>query len=348
MQQGTQLRGFTMGGTAKEFPVLLEEAVGKWNINLIRYAIHNEAEAAINGGTSQEAWDRLIALLPEHLDLAKKLGVTVAILAEYPNEEASSKYPKDSAGRLHAYWTDESNLAALVTGWKQIAEICKDRDQPIWYDIFNEPLDWKDMPSFPKNWPRWAQTIVDEIRKIDPKHPIVIATGPGGLCWGMKDFPVLNGGNLIYEVHLYSPHEYTHQGLSDIHATDLKKAYLDMQKPWPGEFSDSDMAGYWDRTMLEFVLKPAIDFQRRNPTIPIFVGEFSVARWAPGGDQYLKDCIAIFEKYGWDWTYHSFHNDPMWSLEHTDEFSAPQDAKIAPGFTLRGQVVKDALELNKR
>ena len=44
--------------------------------------------------------------------------------------------------------------------------------------------------------------------------------------------------------------------------------------------------------------------------------EFSAVAWAPGADQYLRDCISIFEEYGWDWTYHAFREWPGWSVEH--------------------------------
>lgn len=51
----------------------------------------------------------------------------------------------------------------------------------------------------------------------------------------------------------------------------------------------------------------------------IYVGEFSAAAWAPGAEKYLADCISIFEEYGWDWTYHSFRESPVWSLEYEGE-----------------------------
>ncbi len=237
-------------------------------------------------------------------------------------------------------------MQALIDGWKKIAEICKNRPEEIWYDIYNEPLDRADMPSYPKNWPRWAQSIVTEIRKIDKKNPIVIETGPGGLCWGLKDFPILQGKPLIYQIHVYVPHQFTHQGLADIRNTDLAKAYLERQKSWPGMFEDGYTGGYWDRAKLEEAIKPAIEFQRQHPDIPLYVGEFSVARWAPGGATYLKDCMEIFEKYGWDWTYHGFRDDPIWSLEHENDFSAPESAKLSKEMTDRGKVVKSYLERN--
>ena len=44
--------------------------------------------------------------------------------------------------------------------------------------------------------------------------------------------------------------------------------------------------------------------------------------WAPGAAQYLEDCIAVFEEYGWDWTYHAFREWQGWSLEYEGEDQA--------------------------
>ena len=38
--------------------------------------------------------------------------------------------------------------------------------------------------------------------------------------------------------------------------------------------------------------------------------------WAQGAENYIADCIALFEEYGWDWTYHAFREWNGWSVEH--------------------------------
>ena len=42
---------------------------------------------------------------------------------------------------------------------------------------------------------------------------------------------------------------------------------------------------------------------------------FSARARAEGADRYLRDCIELFEEYGWDWTYHSFREAPTWDVE---------------------------------
>ena len=66
------------------------------------------------------------------------------------------------------------------------------------------------------------------------------------------------------------------------------------------------------------VLAPVRAFQKKYGA-KIYVGEFSAICWAPGAGVYLRDCIDIFEEYGWDWTYHAFREWAGWSVEHEGE-----------------------------
>jgi hypothetical protein len=39
-------------------------------------------------------------------------------------------------------------------------------------------------------------------------------------------------------------------------------------------------------------------------------------RRAPGAVNHLRDCIDLFEEYGWDWTYHAYREWDGGSVEH--------------------------------
>ena len=72
------------------------------------------------------------------------------------------------------------------------------------------------------------------------------------------------------------------------------------------------------REALRRNLEPVRKFQLLTGA-RIYVGEFSAVRWAPGAERYLKDCIDLFEEYGWDWAYHAFREWDGWSFEHSDD-----------------------------
>jgi hypothetical protein len=81
--------------------------------------------------------------------------------------------------------------------------------------------------------------------------------------------------------------------------------------------------------------------------LPVFVGEFSCVRWAPGdtGANYLRDTIELFEEYGWPWTYHAFREWSGWSLEHV---GGPDEPIEAEEPTDRYLTVQEYLDRNRR
>ncbi|MHB1158396.1 MAG: glycoside hydrolase family 5 protein [Phycisphaerales bacterium] len=337
-----RLRGFTNEGLSPED---LRKAAD-WGGNNIRYMIRPGFMGEHKYHCSEsEAWRRILADLPAQLDEAKRLGITVILdLHDVPNPNQKN-YPADRKEKTRAFWADEDNLRIMIQCWKDIAEVCKDRPEPIWFDLYNEPLNWDDMPGGPKLWPAWAQQIIDAIRTIDKHHTIVVEPGPGGLCWGFKNFPLLKGDPIVYSPHFYQPQQYTHQGISDIANTDLAHAYLERQRDWPGTFGDSG-GGLWNKQRIEQELAPAIAFQKKY-NVRLYIGEFSVVKWAPHGADYLRDCISIFEEHGWDWSYHALSGYPGWRLDMTDTYEGPKDAKLADQPTDRFRAVHEFLLRNR-
>jgi len=327
----TKRRGFTV---VRIDDALLDSAIRNWHANIFRYWVPMEPAP----------WEQFLKAFPERLDRMKELGLTLVLaLPQIPNEHIKT-YPADNRERLAAFWADEANLQDLVERWQHMAELCKDHPADVWFDLVNEPLNWIEFPKHPQKWNRWAQTVVDEIRQIDARHPIVIEPGPGGLCWGYRDFPLLQGDNLIYSVHMYQPHDYTHQGISDIRNTDLAKAYLERQRPWPGTYGE-DPPGLWDRAKLADALTPAVEFQQKHG-VRMLVGEFSAVRWAPNAAGYLHDLVGIFERLGWDWCYHSYQEFHGWNLECDDQFSDEPNARFATTPTARAQVIHEFMNRN--
>jgi hypothetical protein len=51
--------------------------------------------------------------------------------------------------------------------------------------------------------------------------------------------------------------------------------------------------------------------------VPIFVGEFGCARYAPGAPEWLRDQMDLYEKYGWSWAYWAFREWDVMNLERS-------------------------------
>jgi hypothetical protein len=120
---------------------------------------------------------------------------------------------------------------------------------------------------------------------------------------------------MVYSVHFYVPHEFTHQGVYG---------------PTPGLTYPGRINGkLWDAAALRQVLQPVRDWQHDHG-VQIYLGEFSAIRWAPDESavRYLKDCIELFEEFDWDWSYHAFREWNGWSVEH-----GPSRADSTPSAT---------------
>jgi len=82
---------------------------------------------------------------------------------------------------------------------------------------------------------------------------------------------------------------------------------------------------YWNITQVETnvaALYYARAFQLAF-NVHMYAGEFSAVRWATNGTavNYLRDCITIFEEWGWDWTYHAYREYQGWSVEYDENIN---------------------------
>ena len=107
-------------------------------------------------------------------------------------------------------------------------------------------------------------------------------------------------------MHFYDPHYYTHQKPAD------KVVYPGFRMPGK-EVS-------WDKTTLTAKFAPVRAFQQKHQ-VPIFVGEFGCARFAPGVEQWFRDQFDLYEQYGWSWAYWAFREWDVMNIERTADAS---------------------------
>lgn len=323
------VRGCTLT-FAKNFP-----ALKKWHANVTRRWIHLTESSA----TDPAAYEKEMNTIEEYLRTARSEGIKVVLVL------GGGAFGKNAVG--NQYWSDPALSEKIASLWKRIAErLLPHRDVIYGYDLYNEPLDWSQMPNPPRQWREAAKAAIKAIRSVDTETWIIYEPGPGGLSWGFADMKPLPDTRIIYSLHYYNPHEFTHQGLYSTKNTDLAKPMEETGVRYPGTVNGL----YWDKKQIRKELQTVLDFQHKYK-VPILVGEFSVIRWAPKADavQYLSDLIDIFEEYQWSWIYHGFREVQCWSLEH-DEAPGRHDDNPPPAAyeTERAKVVKSGLNKNIR
>jgi endoglucanase len=313
-----------------------------WGANVIRIHIFPARYAA---QSNKDFWDALPAYLDGleiQIKQAKKAGMKVVIDLHQPPFLHVKSFD-------HAEFWDRSDLEVpFCRVWTEIARRFLPYKDVIWgYDLLNEPLDRSQLPRVAKQWRPLAIKIVEAIRKVDRDTWIIFEPGPGSLFNGFDGLEPLPDPKIIYSAHFYYPQDFTHQGVSNIEGTDLAKAMEKINLQYPSTENGSG----WNKERFAKILSSADAFQARWK-VPIYVGEFSVIRWAPKASavRWLRDVVGLFEERGWSWSYHAFREFNGWSLEHDEQFWTRdmEQPQRALAETERGSVIRSAMRKNNQ
>jgi hypothetical protein len=285
-------RGTMVGYRMEEEDVA---TLASWGANLIRLQIGGtEMIRAISTEEWFSALSNRLDWCESVMDRCARHGIKVVLdLHVGPgctvSKNAANLIPKDYLGRGY----DPSDL---VRAWRIIATRFRNHPATYGYDILNEPsVD-------PETWRRICRDVIAAVRPIDPKTPFIVQI-PGVTD---KARYKLEEPNVIYSPHFYSPQELTHCGVGVANA---------IRWSYPGYINGV----WWDKEQIRVALKPWIEFQQTHPDAPILVGEFSCILWSKGADKWIRDCIELFEEYGWSWCYHAYREWPAWDVEYTND-----------------------------
>lgn len=293
-----RLRGAMIGPHVTDADLL--EFGNVWKANHIRWQLiwngfpHSPADSATLDEYRQ--WlDGALKRLEAALPVCREAGILVTVDLHTPpggrNEASECRI-----------FHDREFQKAFIDIWEDIARRFADSDVVWGYDLVNEPVEGM-VPDGLMNWQRLAEETARRVRAIDQRHAIIIEPAPWGSPSSIALLDPIDVPGVVYSVHMYVPHAFTHQGVYDNPVGIV----------YPGTIDGK----WYDRNTLRKVLEPVRRFQEENG-VHIYIGEFSAIRWAPRDSacQYLKDCIEIFEEYGWDWAYHAFREWDGWSVEH--------------------------------
>ena len=218
------------------------------------------------------------------------------------------------AGLSDGLFKSQAAQTRLINAWKLIATRYKNSSAVWAYDLANEPIVSSPYPysyTYPLDnsilmWPQLADTLVKVIREIDTEKGIIIESL--NYSMNMDDIKPIDASipNIIYSVHMYTPHSLTHQFGPEIPSIS-----------YPGMIDGVN----YDKAKLKEILAPIKAYQDKY-RVPIYIGEFSCIRWAPNNSayKYLRDCIEIFEEYNWDYAYNTFRTWSGWSVEHSNGY----------------------------
>lgn len=283
LQKTPVLRGVMSGNKLEEKDF---QDLKTWNVNFMRYQMLPPRSLDRSSREDFSAWiDSEIQKIDILIPRAQQNGIRLLL------DLHGGPGTNSNAVRNNILSWNKDDQDTFVQAWERIARHYKNNQVIFGYDLLNEPSvagENRDVPS----WQEVAERTVHAIRAIDPLKPIIIEPSEGGSPQGFVSLRPIQAEHLIYSVHFYDPHSYTHQTdqLKEPIVFDGGKEYIRMR------------------------LAPVLYFQKKY-NVPILVGEFSASAWAPDAHEYLRQCIEVFEEYGWDWVYHAFRESHWWDVE---------------------------------
>ncbi|MBY0579220.1 MAG: glycoside hydrolase family 5 protein [Burkholderiales bacterium] len=302
--------------------------LAKLHVNAVELMLTIRSTAQYGPMTPEAALDTNLMWADRMLDACKQHGM-VGIITFSDMLIDPELPPADSPD----FWGNPQRLAEAANLVGKLAQHFKSRGNELGaYEILSEPLVRRppDIQETPRQWPQFRDEIIRKIRKSDPNRYVILTPGFGGESSSYQDFKPLPFGHIIYGVHVYNPHGYSHQGLYD----------FPRGMSYPAQF---------DRHTLEGNMKYLIDFKDKYHAL-IYVGEFSAVRWAPGANQYVSDLIDLFDKHGFSWMYFCYNSYHAWSPFYDEQYVA-KDESPSPqswvGFgSKRWAVLKQAFSRN--
>ncbi len=286
---------------------------GQWHANLVRWQLYwVTPDGRYDGWRDPKAYDAWLEGALKHLDallpVCRREGLRVVVDLHTP-PGGNILLP----GYAWPLFQERAYQDKFAQVWDKIARRYKG-NQTVWgYDLANEPIEG-DMADGLLDWHALATRTALAVRRIDPDHALIVEPGPGGGYDQLPYFAPLPVPGVVYSVHMYEPSAFTMQGVTP----DLPTGVA-----YPGRINGA----LWDRAQMARSLQVVADYQRHYH-VAIYIGEFSAIRWAPGAREWLGDAISIFEKNGWDWSYHAFREWQGWSVEY-----GPDKNATAPSAT---------------
>ena len=267
-----------------------------WGATLLRYQMMRNWHG-VNTNQDLDEFDRWLKDKLDNFDkvvlpMAARYGIKAVLDFHVPPGG------RDVSGDMNMFY-DEKYANHFIRTWRRIARRFRGREGLYGYDLINEPSQ-KLVTSPGLDYWSLQCRAAEAVRAEDPLTPIIIESNGWDAPTTFSYLSPLTLTNIIYQVHMYAPMDFTHQRVMD--RRPKRVAYPNTEKGWNSDY-------------LRDVMKPVREFQLKHKA-RIYVGEFSAVVWAEGAERYLDDCIEMFEEYGWDWSYHAFREWAGWSVEH--------------------------------
>jgi endoglucanase len=214
-------------------------------------------------------------------------------------------------------WEDFAYHDQCAQFWTDLAVELNDHPAVVGYNLLNEPHPEKkdgfqsDQTEDFEPWLEAAkgsaadlnlfyQTMVDAIRKVDSKTPIMLDARFHANAQGFDYFQPVKGDGILYAFHFYDPWIF-----STFRINKGRFSYPDKMPTGNG-----DQTVPWTREDLANKFEPLQNWAKRHkiPNHHIVSAEIGCNRQVEGAQQFLADVIDLMNQNRWHWAFYSFRS----------------------------------------
>ena len=242
--------------------------IASWGMDHVRLPVdYFTFESDDRPGVYQESG---LAYIDACLDWCKKNGLNMVLdLHHAPGFFFGN-------GDKNCLMEDPAMQERYINIWRFFAHRYNSEQDNLIFELLNE-LVAKSSEQWNSLWARTAAAV----HEISPGRKIIV----GGNNWNsvseLKNLSISENPNILYTFHCYSPMIFTHQRASWMENTrrytELVEYPVDTSKHadfYNGSIPENEQ-GVLDKSYLERVLAPALDFIKANKR-PLYCGEYGV------------------------------------------------------------------------
>ncbi|HBE67971.1 MAG TPA: endoglucanase [Planctomycetaceae bacterium] len=173
--------------------------------------------------------------------------------------------------------------------WEQIASRYQSRGEFLYFELNNEPH-----ANLNEKWNDVLRIGLAAVRESNPTRPVIVGPPHWNGIWALDKLHLPDDPNLIVTVHMYNPHEFTHQGAS-------------WASPQVRKLKNLKWGAADEVQKVERELADAAKWGKQHGR-PLFLGEFGAYEAAPMESRvkWTKVVAAAAEKQKMTWAYWEF------------------------------------------
>jgi|GEM_PF-873594 len=205
----------------------------------------------------------------------------------------------------------DDHEARFLSFWDQIAEVFKNYNNNLYFEILNEP----NSNLTPSKWNEFLNEAISQIRLSGGNNGVrklIIGTAEWGGLNALNELVIPDDDNLIVTIHYYEPFQFTHQGAGWVEGADqwIGTRWTGTEKQQNAVKNDFDMAVRW---------------AKEHGNVPLFLGEFGTVSSYNISDniKWASFIAREAETRGIFWTYWMFgsiynYNTNRWNLNFVE------------------------------